>query len=162
MTQLNEHVRRARLQREIAEFKHNLSQIALSTPFSDQKTNRGSQGRTLEEVMFGDIHLGKRQPVDDDEVEIIGFKKGKPSKLKKKKLKTKFLNDISSWTANRALIEVDKENSSGDSNQDYESLLGNKPKNFNEPLRNLQPFRGPADKKLTKPLQKSIHSPMWS
>jgi hypothetical protein len=159
---LSEQVTRARLVRERAEFRHNLSQLTTSTPFSETKMNKGSQGRTLEEVMFGDTNLGKRKPVEDDEVEIIGFRKGKPVKTTKKKLKTKFLNDISSWTANRALIEVDKENSSGDSNQDHDHISGNRIQNFSDTLKKFQPLRPPVEKKSNKLLQKPYQPSMWS
>lgn len=128
----------------------------------DARVSRPSQGRTIEEMMFGYASLGKRQPLDDDDVQIIGIKIGKPMKTKKKKLKTKFLNDISSWTANRALIDIDKENSSRDSNQEAESKQGSKDKNLSEQIKKFHHLKPTQDKKLNKPAPKSYHPSMWS
>lgn len=58
-----------------------------------------------------DLALGKRVPEVDDEVEIVGFKYNPAKILQKQKSKKKILNDVSKWTANRALIDIDKENS---------------------------------------------------
>lgn len=67
-----------------------------------------------------DLALGKRAPEVDDEVEIVGFKYNPTKMIQKQKSKKKILNDVSKWTANRALIDIDKENSPTDSQVAFE------------------------------------------
>lgn len=64
--------------------------------------------------------LGKRDPEEDNEVEIIGFKYNPVKAMSKGKHKKRIMNDVSNWTANCALIDIDKENSPRDSQADME------------------------------------------
>lgn len=152
---------RARLTREIAEFKQKVYSAGSFGPSLEPAACKDRQGRSLEEVVFGDAALGKRQLSDDDEVQIIGVKTGRSIKVKRKKVKTKFLNDISSWTANRALIDIDKENSSGDSNPDAEPKPASKDRITVEPFKKNYITKPIFDKKSTKPVQKTYNSSQW-